>query len=177
MIITKTKLKDCIIIEPKIYSDTRGLFFESYEKRKYATVGIIEPFIQDNFSHSIKGVLRGLHYQKNNPQGKLVSVASGEVFDVAVDIRKNSRTFGHYTSVILSEKNRKQFWIPPGFAHGFCVLSESANFQYKCTNYYYPNDDHCIKWNDPEIGIKWPIDNPILSEKDANALELKDHNI
>jgi len=174
---SETKLKGCIIIEPTVFKDARGCFLETYEKQKYYNIGIKENFVQDNFSHSTKGVLRGLHYQKKNPQGKLVTVTSGEVFDVAVDIRKGSPTFGEYTSVILSEENRKQFWIPAGFAHGFLVLSEKVNFQYKCTNYYYPDDDCCILWNDPEIGIKWPTNEPLLSNKDANALKLKDHDL
>ena len=167
MEIIKTKLKDCIIIKPQIFSDERGFFLETYQEQRYQQAGIKEKFIQDNRSRSTKNVLRGLHFQKKKPQGKLVTVTYGEVFDVAVDLRMNSETFGQYEAVILSGENKLQFYIPPGFAHGFCVLSELADFQYKCTNYYDSSDESGLLWNDPEISIEWPIKYPLLSEKDA----------
>ena len=170
MNVIKTKLKDCVIIEPKVFSDERGFFLETYQANRYAEIaGIKLPFVQDNHSHSSKGVLRGLHFQKTKPQGKLVRVIKGEVFDVAVDIRRESSTFGQWEAVVLSEKNKKQFWVPPGFAHGFVVLSKTADFEYKCTDYYDPNDEGCIFWNDPDLSITWPIRHPKLSEKDLNA--------
>lgn len=168
MEIIKTKLKDCIIIKPKVFGDERGFFLETYQEQRYQKAGIKEKFIQDNRSRSTRNVLRGLHFQINKPQGKLVTVTSGEVFDVAVDLRPESETFGQYESVILNCSNKIQFYIPPGFAHGFCVLSESADFEYKCTDYYDPSDEGGILWNDNEIGIKWPITNPLLSNKDNN---------
>jgi dTDP-4-dehydrorhamnose 3,5-epimerase len=165
-----TKLNDCVIIEPKVHGDDRGFFLESFHLSRYAELaGIKLPFVQDNHSRSTKGVLRGLHFQKTKPQGKLVRVVKGEVFDVAVDLRKESSTFGEYESVILTEENKKQFWVPPGFAHGFIVLSDYADFEYKCTDYYDPSDEGSILWCDQELGIDWPLVNPILSEKDANA--------
>ena len=165
-----TKLNDCVIIEPTVHGDDRGFFLESFHLSRYAELaGIKLPFVQDNLSRSTKGVLRGLHFQKTKPQGKLVRVVKGEVFDVAVDLRKESSTFGEYESVILTEENKKQFWVPPGFAHGFIVLSDYADFEYKCTDYYDPSDEGSILWCDQELGIDWPLVNPILSEKDANA--------
>ena len=165
-----TKLNDCVIIEPTVHGDDRGFFLESFHLSRYAELaGIKLPFVQDNHSRSTKGVLRGLHFQKTKPQGKLVRVVKGEVFDVAVDLRKESSTFGEYESVILTEENKKQFWVPPGFAHGFIVLSDYADFEYKCTDYYDPSDEGSILWCDQELGIDWPLVNPILSEKDANA--------
>lgn len=170
MNVIQTKLKDCLIIEPKVFGDERGFFLEAFQSDRYAElVGITLPFVQDNLSRSSKGVLRGLHFQKTKPQGKLVSVFSGAVFDVAVDIRRDSSTFGHWVGIVLSEDNKKQFWVPPGFAHGFVVLSETADFHYKCTDYYDPSDEGSLFWNDPDLNIPWPIDNPKLSEKDANA--------
>lgn len=170
MKVHKTTLEGCYVIEPKIFEDNRGFFLETFNLNRYKKdVGINENFVQDNYSRSSKGVLRGLHYQRLKPQGKLVSVSKGEVFDVAVDIRADSKTYGKWFSVILSEENKKQLWLPPGFAHGFVVLSEFADFQYKCTNYYEPNDQESILWNDPDLNIIWPIDNPKLSDKDANA--------
>ena len=178
MKVLKTKLDDCVIIEPKIFSDARGFFLETYRDSYYSDLaGISMPFVQDNHSRSSKGVLRGLHFQKKKPQGKLVRVVSGKVFDVAVDIRKDSKTFGKWDSVILSGDNKKQFWVPPGFAHGFVVLSETADFEYKCTDYYDPSDEGSLLWNDPDLNIPWPIDNPKLSEKDANAPLLADLKI
>jgi len=173
MNVVKTKLHDCVIIEPKVFGDGRGFFLETFQAERYADkAGITLSFVQDNYSRSSKGVLRGLHFQTNKPQGKLVRVVKGKVYDVAVDIRKGSNTFGQWEAVILSEENKIQFWVPPGFAHGFVVLSEIADFEYKCTDYYDPCDEGGILWNDPDLNIPWPIDNPILSNKDANAQNL-----
>lgn len=173
MNLINTNLEGCLVIEPNIFSDERGFFYEIFQHKRYAEMlKIRDTFVQDNFSRSKKDVLRGLHFQISNPQGKLVRVVSGEVFDVAVDIRTNSKTYGKHHSVILSEKNKKQFWIPPGFAHGFLVLSEWADFEYKCTNYYDPFDEGCILWNDPKLKINWPTKDPILSKKDSNAFTL-----
>jgi dTDP-4-dehydrorhamnose 3,5-epimerase len=170
MNVVKTKLHDCVIIEPQVFGDERGFFLESFQAERYAKLaGITLPFVQDNHSRSSKAVLRGLHYQKIKPQGKLVRVVRGEVYDVAVDIRKGSQTFGQWESVILSEENKTQFWIPPGFAHGFLVLSDMADFEYKCTDYYDPSDEGSILWNDPDLDIPWPLTDPILSNKDAGA--------
>ena len=175
MNVVKTKLIDCVIIEPKIFGDERGFFIETFQAERYAELaGITLPFVQDNYSRSSKGVLRGLHFQKTKPQGKLVRVVKGEVFDVAVDIRQESPTFGQWESVILSEENKTQFWVPPGFAHGFIVLSNTADFEYKCTDYYDPYDEGSILWNDPDLDIPWPIVSPILSNKDAGANRLSD---
>ena len=175
MNVIKTKLKDCVIIEPKIFGDERGFFLETFQADRYADLaGITLHFVQDNHSRSSKGVLRGLHFQKTKPQGKLVRVVRGEVYDVAVDIRQGSPTYGQWEAVILSEENKTQFWVPPGFAHGFVVLSETADFEYKCTDYYDPSDEGSLLWNDPDLNIPWPIDNPKLSEKDANASLLAD---
>ena len=170
MKVINTKLKDCVIIEPKVFGDDRGFFLETFQaERYYQLAGINMPFVQDNHSRSTRGVLRGLHFQKTKPQGKLVRVVQGEVYDVALDIRKFSPTFGQWEAVILSEENKTQFWVPPGFAHGFVVLSDTADFEYKCTDYYDPSDESCILWNDINLNIPWPIDNPVLSEKDASA--------
>ncbi len=175
MKVNYTKIKDCVIIEPQVFGDDRGFFLETFQTARYKKkAGIELLFVQDNHSRSVKGVLRGLHFQKTKPQGKLVRVVRGEVYDVALDIRKGSPTFGSWESVILSEKNKKQFWVPPGFAHGFVVLSDVADFEYKCTDFYDPTDEGCILWNDPDLGIPWPIANPILSAKDANAKKLVD---
>lgn len=178
MNIVKTCLNDCVIIEPKVFGDKRGFFLETFHTSRYANlVGISLPFVQDNHSRSSKDVLRGLHFQKTKPQGKLVRVVRGEVYDVAVDIRKDSSTFGHWEGVILSEENKKQFWVPPGFAHGFVVLSDVADFEYKCTDYYDPLDEGGILWNDPDLGICWPVENPILSDKDESANKLVDLDV
>jgi dTDP-4-dehydrorhamnose 3,5-epimerase len=148
---------------------------EVFQAEKYSLLaGINLPFVQDNHSHSLSGVLRGLHFQKSNPQGKLVRVTRGEIYDVALDIRVGSPTFGQWEGVILSEENKTQFWVPPGFAHGFVVLSQAADFEYKCTDYYDPSDEESILWNDPNLNISWPIDDPQLSEKDTNASILAD---
>ena len=173
MNVIKTKLKDCIIIEPKVFGDERGFFLETFQADRYADLaGITLNFVQDNHSRSSKGVLRGLHFQKTKPQGKLVRVVKGEVYDVAVDIRQGSPTFGQWDAVILSGENKTQFWVPPGFAHGFVVLSETADFEYKCTDYYDPSDEGSLLWSDPVLNIPWPVDNPQLSEKDKNASRL-----
>ena len=175
MKVIETKLKDCVIIEPKVFGDERGFFLETFQAERYAAqAGLTLPFVQDNHSRSSKDVLRGLHFQINKPQGKLVRVVKGKVYDVAVDIREDSTTFGQWEAVILSEENKIQFWVPPGFAHGFVVLSESADFEYKCTDYYDFNDEGSILWNDPDLNIPWPIDDPNLSDKDANAEKLVD---
>ena len=169
-----TKLANVFILEPKVFGDARGFFMESYNATTTReALSITADFVQDNHSRSTKGVLRGLHYQIRQPQGKLVRVVKGSVFDVAVDLRRSSPTFGQWTGVELSEDNHRQFWIPPGFAHGFVVLSNSADFLYKTTAYYAPEHERCLLWNDPMIGIVWPIDGaPILSEKDAQGLIL-----
>ena len=175
MNVVKTKLHDCVIIEPKVFGDERGFFMETFQSERYAELaGITLPFVQDNHSRSSKAVLRGLHYQKTKPQGKLVRVVRGEVYDVAVDIRQGSSTFGQWEGVILSEENKRQFWVPPGFAHGFLVLSDTADFEYKCTEYYDASDEGSVLWNDPNLDIPWPIVTPILSDKDASADRLAD---
>jgi dTDP-4-dehydrorhamnose 3,5-epimerase len=175
MNVIKTKLDDCVIIEPKVFGDERGFFLETFQAERYAClVGITLPFVQDNHSRSARGVLRGLHFQKTKPQGKLVRVVRGEVYDVAVDIRKGSATFGEWEGVILSEENKKQFWVPPGFAHGFVVLSDTADFEYKCTDYYDPSDEGSILWSDPDLNIPWPVTSPALSTKDESAKRLVD---
>ena len=175
MNVVKTKLHDCVVIEPKVFGDDRGFFLETFQAQRYAElVGITLSFVQDNHSRSSKAVLRGLHYQKTKPQGKLVRVVKGEVYDVAVDIRQGSPTFGQWEGVILSEENKTQFWIPPGFAHGFLVLSDTADFEYKCTDYYDPSDEGSIIWDDPDLNISWPIKYPQLSDKDLNAPRLVD---
>ncbi len=175
MKIIKTDLNDCVIIEPNVFNDDRGFFLETFRASRYQELlGIKDVFVQDNHSRSNKSVLRGLHFQKNNPQGKLVRVSLGRVFDVVVDIRKSSKTYGKWMGVVLSEENKKQVWVPPGFAHGFLVLSDVADFVYKCTDYYDPNDEFTVLWNDPDIGIKWPSDNVILSEKDQNGLRFSE---
>jgi dTDP-4-dehydrorhamnose 3,5-epimerase len=175
MKISHSKLKGCVIIEPRVFGDERGFFLETFQAVRYEQeAGIDLPFVQDNHSRSASGVLRGLHFQKTKPQGKLVRVVRGEVYDVAVDIRKGSATFGEWEGVILSEGNKKQFWVPPGFAHGFVVLSDTADFEYKCTDYYDPSDEGSILWSDPDLDIPWPIANPVLSTKDESAKRLVD---
>lgn len=174
MKIIETNLPGACVIEPQVFGDARGYFYESYNKAKYAEADITSAFVQSNVSRSAKGVLRGLHYQWPNPQGKLVSVLEGEVFDVAVDIRRGSPTFGQWAGVMLSAENKRHFWIPEGFAHGFCVLSEFATFTYQCTALYDREADAAVRWNDPDIGIDWPISHPLLSEKDERAPLLRD---
>ena len=174
MNVIDTSIADLKIIEPKVFGDDRGFFLETYQEERYrAEVGIELPFVQDNHSRSQKAVLRGLHFQKTKPQGKLVRVVSGEVYDVAVDIRKDSPTFGAWEAVLLSASNKRQFWVPPGLAHGFLVLSDTADFEYKCTEYYDPSDEGSLRWDDSDVGRDWPLDilkqDPILSVKDADA--------
>ena len=174
MRVIKSNLKDCFIFEPDIFDDSRGFFLETYQKEKFSNLGLKETFVQDNHSRSSKGVLRGLHFQKKNPQGKLVYVARGEVFDVVVDLRRDSETFGSWDSFKLNHKNRKLVWVPPGFAHGFQVISDEADFIYKCTNYYDPKDEEVILWNDQFLNINWPIENSIVSDKDSKGKKFKD---
>lgn len=176
MKVTPTAIPDVLVIEPKIFGDERGFFFESFNKEVFEQeVGVAADFVQDNHSKSAKGVLRGLHYQIKQPQGKLVRVVSGEVLDVAVDIRKSSDTFGEWVSVILSGENKRQLWIPQGFAHGFVVLSDSAEFLYKTTDYYAPEHERCIRWSDNELDIDWTYsDEPLVSEKDAQGAMFED---
>lgn len=180
MNVIRTSLHGVIIIEPKVFGDERGFFLETFHSGRYRDqTGIDLDFVQDNHSRSVKGVLRGLHFQKTKPQGKLVRVVRGKVFDVAVDIRKGSPSFGQWEGVILSEANKRQFWIPPGFAHGFLVLSDIADFEYKCTDYYDPQDEGSLMWNDSDVGIEWPLEllddlQIQLSDKDMNASNLTD---
>jgi dTDP-4-dehydrorhamnose 3,5-epimerase len=167
MNVISSKIAGVKTIKPTVFGDARGFFLETFEKKRYQEMlGIDLDFVQDNHSRSSKGVLRGLHFQTHNPQGKLVRVVRGEVFDVAVDIRVGSPTFGQWEGVILSEENKTQFWVPPGLAHGFVVLSDIADFEYKCTDYYDPSSEGCLIWNDPMVGIEWPVENPLLSNKD-----------
>ncbi|HEJ9058277.1 dTDP-4-dehydrorhamnose 3,5-epimerase [Serratia fonticola] len=175
MQVTDTKIDGVKIIQPKVFGDARGFFLETFEKKRYQEMLDIDlDFVQDNHSRSSRGVLRGLHFQKVNPQGKLVRVVRGEVFDVVVDIRPDSPTYGAWEGVTLSEENKLQFWLPPGLAHGFVVLSDTADFEYKCTDYYNPAEEGCLLWNDPAVGIEWPITNPLLSEKDKLGKLLKE---
>ena len=172
-----TAIADVLILEPSVFGDTRGFFFESFNSRAFAEATSLQlDFVQDNHSRSAKGVLRGLHYQAFQPQGKLVRVVRGSVFDVAVDIRRTSPTFGQWVGVELSESNQRQLWVPPGLAHGFLVTSETADFLYKTTDYYAPEHERCLAWDDPAIGIEWPTQNmqPLLSGKDAAGRLLKD---
>ncbi|OCG43463.1 dTDP-4-dehydrorhamnose 3,5-epimerase [Gilliamella sp. Fer1-1] len=175
MKVIQTDILDVKIVQPIVFGDHRGFFLETFEQKRYQKMlGIELNFVQDNHSRSQKGVLRGLHFQKENPQGKLVRVVRGEVFDVAVDIRKDSPTYGKWVGVILSEDNKTQLWIPPGLAHGFLVMSDIADFEYKCTSYYDPSSEECLFWNDPTVNISWPISNPILSDKDKLGKTLKE---
>jgi len=175
MKVKKTKLDGVLVIEPAVFGDDRGFFLETFQLERYQEyLGDDINFVQDNHSRSVKGVLRGLHFQKTKPQGKLVRVVAGEVYDVAVDINPHSPTYGQYEGVVLSETNKKQLWVPPGYAHGFLVLSDSADFEYKCTDYYDPSDEKGIMWNDPEINIAWPLTDVTLSDKDAVLPLLKD---
>ncbi len=174
MKIFETALPGVVIIEPSVFGDERGFFMETWNKQRYANAGIPANFVQDNLSFSCRGVLRGLHFQNPNSQGKLVSVLQGVVFDVAVDIRSGSPTFGQWTAVILSHDNKRQFYVPEGFAHGFCVTSETALFSYKCTDRYNAEAEGSVLWNDQDLEIDWPIDNPELSVKDKEGMRLKD---
>ena len=174
MNVTETALDGVLIIEPTVFGDHRGFFKETFQLERYADAGMALPFVQDNHSRSQRGVLRGLHLQKTRPQGKLVSCSLGAVYDVAVDVDPASETFGIYVGIELSGENHRQFWIPPGYAHGFCVLSETADFQYKCTDLYVPKDEGGLIWNDPEVAIEWPVEKPSLSEKDQQLPTLDD---
>ena len=170
---TPTALPEVVLIEPDVYRDPRGFFLETYHQKKYAEHGIPGPLVQDNHSFSRRGALRGLHTQKQRPQGKLVRAVEGEMFDVAVDIRRGSPTFARWVGVVLSGENFCQLWIPPGFAHGFCVLSETVHVEYKCTDFYDAQDELAVAWNDPEIAVAWPVAAPVLSTKDQAALRLR----
>ena len=175
MKVTESGIKGVYTIEPDVYIDDRGFFMETFHIERYRKLlGINLDFVQDNISRSSKNVLRGMHFQKNYPQGKIVKASRGEILDVVVDLRKDSPTYGTWESFRLSEKNKLQVWIPPGFAHGFLVMSDSADFEYNCTEYYHPEDEHCLLWNDSEVAIDWPINDPILTEKDKKGLSLKD---
>ena len=174
---TKTGIEGLVVVEPKVFGDNRGYFMETYNYNDFKAAGLDMVFVQDNQSKSKKGVLRGLHFQKKNPQGKLVRVVSGEVYDVAVDLRRGSDTYGKWYGVLLSAENKKQFYVPEGFAHGFVVMSETAEFVYKCTRFYDPSDEGGLMWNDPEFGIDWPVPENaelLLSEKDQHHQPLKD---
>ena len=163
-----------LIIEPQVFGDARGYFLETYNERRYREAGLEATFVQDNLSFSRRGILRGLHFQNPKPQGKLLQVLQGEVFDVAVDVRRSSPTYGKWHGLVLSAENKRQFYIPPGFAHGFLVTSETALFHYKCTELYSPKDEMAIRWDDPAIGIVWPLREPLLSERDSKAVRLAD---
>ena len=175
MKVTESGIKGVFIIEPDVYKDDRGFFMETFHIERYRKLlGINLDFVQDNISRSSKNVLRGMHFQKNYPQGKIVSASRGEILDVVVDLRKDSPTYGTWESFRLSEENKLQVWIPPGFAHGFLVMSDSADIDYKCTEYYHPEDELCLMWNDPEVAIDWTINEPIVTGKDKKGLSLKD---
>jgi dTDP-4-dehydrorhamnose 3,5-epimerase len=175
MKITPTAITDVLLVEPRVFGDARGFFLESFNRRQFAdATGLDLDFVQDNHSRSGRGVLRGLHYQLQQPQGKLVRVTRGRVFDVAVDLRRGSSHFGRWVGYELSEDNQRQLWIPPGFAHGFLVLSEVADFLYKTTRYYAPADEFCIRWNDPDLAVQWPLEGtPVVSEKDLKGLAFR----
>lgn len=170
----RTSLPGVLLIEPEVFADARGFFMETHHQRRYAEAGIVKPFLQDNRSHSTRNVLRGLHYQLRQPQGKLVYVISGEIYDVAVDIRRGSPTFGRWEGLYLSGDNKRQLFVPEGFAHGFCVVSETADVLYKCTDFYRPDDEYGIIWNDPTIDIVWPVESPFVSPKDGRYPALRD---
>ena len=179
MNIIRTSIPDILVIEPKVFGDSRGFFFESHNERRFAeTTGVEVRFVQDNHSRSAQGVLRGLHYQLEQPQGKLLRVVRGSIYDVAVDVRRSSPTFGKWVGVQLSEENNLQMWVPSGFAHGFLVTSETADVLYKTTDYYAPAHERCIAWNDPDLSIDWPVGiSPSLSVKDAQGLRLKEASV
>jgi dTDP-4-dehydrorhamnose 3,5-epimerase len=170
----ETTLPGVLLVEPKLHGDSRGFFMETWQSARYGAGGMPAGFVQDNLSRSVKGTLRGLHFQEPFAQGKLVFCVRGAVFDVAVDVRRGSPAFGRWFGAELSDDNRRQMWVPPGFAHGFCVLSESADFVYKCTELYHPETERGVAWNDPEIGIEWPIADPILSPRDREAPRLRE---
>jgi dTDP-4-dehydrorhamnose 3,5-epimerase len=174
MKIQTCELEGLLIIEPKVFGDARGFFMEMWNQREYRQAGPAGEFVQDNLSLSRRGALRGLHFQNPHPQGKLLQVLQGEVFDVAVDIRRSSSTFSRWYGLILSAENKRQFYVPPGFAHGFAVLSDTALFHYKCTAFYSPNDETGLRWDDPDIGIQWPVSEPLLSARDGQAPRLRE---
>jgi dTDP-4-dehydrorhamnose 3,5-epimerase len=174
MNVQRCPLEGLLIIEPKVFGDARGFFLETWNRERYRQAGVDADFVQDNLSFSRRGILRGLHFQNPHPQGKLLQVLQGEVFDVAVDVRRSSPTFGKWHGLMLSSENKRQFYIPPGFAHGFAVVSDTALFHYKCTEFYSPKDETAIRWDDREIGIEWPIKDPVLSERDAKGLRLRE---
>ena len=174
MNVIRGPISGLLTIEPKVFGDARGFFLETWNLDRYRAAGLDADFVQDNLSFSRRGILRGLHFQNPKPQGKLLQVLLGEVFDVAVDIRRSSPTFGKWHGLVLSAENKRQFYIPPGFAHGFVVLSETALFHYKCTECYSPKDEMAIRWDDPDIGVEWPLKEPLLSERDVKGLRLCD---
>ena len=174
MKVVTSDISGLLVIEPTVFGDARGFFLESYNEKRYRDAGVDVHFVQDNISFSRRGTLRGMHFQNPNPQGKLLQVLQGEVFDVAVDIRKGSKTFGKWHGLLLSGENKRQFYIPEGFAHGFLVLSDTALFQYKCTGLYSPKDEMALRWDDPDVGILWPAKDPLLSDRDSKALRLRD---
>lgn len=174
MKIIETELPGVLIIEPQVFGDERGFFLESFHAERYREAGIDMAFVQDNHSRSRKGVLRGLHFQRRHPQGKLVRASRGSIFDVAADIDPASPTFGQHVGVTLSDENHRQMWIPPGYAHGFCVLTDEADFEYKCTDLYYPDDEGGVLWSDPDLNIQWPLSDPLLSAKDLALPPLAD---
>lgn len=169
MKVTPTELPEVLRIEPEVHGDSRGFFLETFQAERYRAAGIGGPFVQDNLSRSVKGTLRGLHFQEPRPQGKLVQVLQGAVWDVAVDVRRGSPRFGAWVGIELSAENHRQLWIPPGFAHGFCVLSEVADFFYKCTSLYMPEVERSVRWDDADLRIRWPVQSPLISEKDEAA--------
>lgn len=174
MNITRCDIAGLLILEPQVFGDARGFFLETWNEQRYREAGLDMRFVQDNLSLSRRGTLRGLHFQNPHSQGKLVWVIEGEVFDVAVDLRRSSPTFGRWHGLRLSSQNRLQFFVPPGFAHGFAVLSETALFTYKCTDFYSPKDEVTLRWDDPDVGVQWPVSNPVLSEKDRKGLALRE---
>lgn len=177
MNVTPLAIPDVLLIEPVVHGDARGFFLEAWHANRYEAAGIALPFVQDNHSRSVQGTLRGLHYQVVRPQGKLVRVTAGEVFDVAVDLRRSSATFGRWVGAVLSAANHRQLWVPPGFAHGFYVLTPSADLMYKCTDFYAPEHDRTLRWDDPDVGVAWPLlsgQSPMLSAKDAAGLALSE---
>jgi dTDP-4-dehydrorhamnose 3,5-epimerase len=174
MNVLRCELAGLLVLEPKVFGDARGFFLETWNRRRYQEAGLDADFVQDNLSFSRQGTLRGLHAQNPNPQGKLLQVLQGEVFDVAVDLRRSSPSFGKWHGVVLSAENKRQFYVPPGFGHGFAVLSETALFHYKCTELYSPKDELSIRWDDPDLGIQWPLKQPLLSERDAKAPWLRE---
>jgi dTDP-4-dehydrorhamnose 3,5-epimerase len=175
--VTPTAIPDVRLVEPRVFEDARGFFLESWNARTLAGAGLNATFVQDNHSHSVRSVLRGLHYQVQHAQGKLVRVVAGEVYDVAVDLRRGSPTFGRHVAVTLSAQNHRMLWVPPGFAHGFVTLSQAADFLYKTTDYWYPEHERTLLWNDPELRIEWPVAQPILAPKDAAGTPLRDAEV